>query len=990
MAGLGRGIVALAMVASATLSLPVGAAVAAEPSLEVLNPVEGARVDQGEITVAGRVSTGTADENAWVVYAVDVSGSTTANGFACSDVNLNGSVGEILDCEIEGAIALNTSLAAIPNSQTNIKVGVVPFGSSATIGDVNPAAGVQAFTSPTDDLDVDNDRDRTADVVQVLSSLTSGRVGLFSVGNVGGGTNFDAALNQSFNALESKQGRRIVVLLTDGVGSLTESTLTRGKNLGIEVRPFAISRGSDQCATGGPLRRIAAASGTECVYAPIPSQLTTAIAGQPAAIRDVTVSLDGAPAVTATVDPLGNFTAQLFVAEFGPHTLTVVARFTSGALVSTTRSFTAGTGINYVALGDSYSAGEGITPYLDVPGAGQGCHQSTRGYPRLVGTADAPLPTEALGDVNLDFVACSGAILKNILAVPQIGYNDEQHIIQLPHVDRSTDLVTVSIGGNDAGFSNIVKHCALQFQCFEDEFATLNSGRKLSAGDFLLARTALMLPELQAFYRTLRQRTNDNAAIVVVSYPELFDDGINVRWPCGEAGVFFRDERIWLNDSAELLAGLLSAEANSAGVHFVDVTEVFRGHRVCDGGINTKSEWLVGADVDFNQDGQGGPVETTSFHPNENGAAAYARAISDYLQAQVDAGVALTPSGLPQNPGAARTGLRSGFTSNGVTLDAGVSALTQVTGADWPNIPVDSFPTADQLGYSEEELAEIAAMTFDTPDIDRLQTLRNQDIVECAGSVVPGEHIVLEAAGFKPGTAVSLSVQMVPNDPMKRAVAEELVADATGHVRVSMIVPTDFPPPPDGQEYEGLAGSLAVEFTGIDRQSEGHREVADVMAVGLADSLCASLLASAGDISTDGAAAPSAAITPQVGAFVAVPSFATAAECPSMDLTADNIIFGTSGDDQIIGTNQSDMIVGGDGDDVITGLNGLDVLCGGRGNDIIDGGNAGDNVEGGSGDDAIAGANGPDVLRGGPGTDTANGGSGPDTCEAETLLACER
>jgi hypothetical protein len=65
---------------------------------------------------------------------------------------------------------------------------------------------------------------------------------------------------------------------------------------------------------------------------------------------------------------------------------------------------------------------------------------------------------------------------------------------------------------------------------------------------------------------------------------------------------------------------------------------------------------------------------------------------------------------------------------------------------------------------------------------------------------------VLEAVGFEPGTRVSMSAQMVPHDPMGSAVAAELVADATGQVRVSMIVPTDFMSPPGPPQYEGRSG----------------------------------------------------------------------------------------------------------------------------------------------------------------------------------------
>ncbi|MEU9617250.1 lipase, partial [Streptomyces sp. NPDC048209] len=74
----------------------------------------------------------------------------------------------------------------------------------------------------------------------------------------------------------------------------------------------------------------------------------------------------------------------------------------TAALLALTTLFTASSahaaGINYVALGDSYSAGVGAGSYLSDSGS---CKRSTNAYAYLWKNANAPS--------SFSFVACSGA-----------------------------------------------------------------------------------------------------------------------------------------------------------------------------------------------------------------------------------------------------------------------------------------------------------------------------------------------------------------------------------------------------------------------------------------------------------------------------------------------------------------------------------------------------------------------------------------------------
>lgn len=95
--------------------------------------------------------------------------------------------------------------------------------------------------------------------------------------------------------------------------------------------------------------------------------------------------------------------------------------------------------VDYVALGDSYSSGVGSGSYDSASGA---CKRSTKAYPALWAAANSP--------ASFAFTACSGARTGDVKAN------------QLGPLSSSTDLVSISIGGNDAGFADVMTTCVLQ------------------------------------------------------------------------------------------------------------------------------------------------------------------------------------------------------------------------------------------------------------------------------------------------------------------------------------------------------------------------------------------------------------------------------------------------------------------------------------------------------------------------------------------------
>ncbi|WP_340538951.1 SGNH/GDSL hydrolase family protein [Nocardioides sp. GXZ039] len=233
----------------------------------------------------------------------------------------------------------------------------------------------------------------------------------------------------------------------------------------------------------------------------------------------------------------------------------------------------------YVALGDSYSSGVGTRSYLDD---GTGCQRSNLAFPRLVASQ--------LG-YSLDFRACSGATTTSV-ANSQLGA-----------LSSSTSFVTVSAGGNDAGFSGVLTECAKPFWAG-------NCNRAIDGAQAFIANT---LPaRLSSLYSSIRSRA-PRATVVVVGYPHLF-----MGEDCNAATWFSPAEEARLNETADRLNARLAAAASAAGFRFVNPTSAFTGHAVCD-----DVEWL---------NGLSNPV-TDSYHPNRAGhSAGYAPLVAARLR----------------------------------------------------------------------------------------------------------------------------------------------------------------------------------------------------------------------------------------------------------------------------------------------------------------------------------------------------------------------
>lgn len=220
---------------------------------------------------------------------------------------------------------------------------------------------------------------------------------------------------------------------------------------------------------------------------------------------------------------------------------------------------------SYVALGDSYASGTGTRSYISD---GTSCQRSVYAYPSLIAAARG---------YALNFRACSGA------KIPDVTNN------QINALSSSTAYVTISVGGNDAGFSSVLTECA------KPGWMSNCNG----AIDKAQAYINNTLPgKLSTLYASIRSRA-PGAKVVVVGYPRIFNGE-----DCNAGTWFSPSEESRLNATADLLNSKTSAQAGAKGFSFANPTSRFIGHAVCD-----DVEWLNGLSY---------PV-SESYHPNRTG-----------------------------------------------------------------------------------------------------------------------------------------------------------------------------------------------------------------------------------------------------------------------------------------------------------------------------------------------------------------------------------
>lgn len=254
--------------------------------------------------------------------------------------------------------------------------------------------------------------------------------------------------------------------------------------------------------------------------------------------------------------------------------------------------------IDYVALGDSAASGPLIPNSTGTPG----CLQSDANYPHVL--------AGLIGASTFVDVSCSGARSENITTTPQ-QTGSGPIPIQLDALSPDTDLVTVTIGGNDVDLVSEARGCIN----FSPEPNGASCADALTAGgdDRISDAIAAAAPRWGETFAAIADRAPD-AEIVVVGYGTYVQPG-----GCyGVQPVWARDAD-YLQASVEKLNEALAAEAQSHGATFVDVRPVSVGHDACAAPDQRYLEGVVPANP------------AAPLHPTAAGMAAFARVVADSL-----------------------------------------------------------------------------------------------------------------------------------------------------------------------------------------------------------------------------------------------------------------------------------------------------------------------------------------------------------------------
>jgi lysophospholipase L1-like esterase len=277
---------------------------------------------------------------------------------------------------------------------------------------------------------------------------------------------------------------------------------------------------------------------------------------------------------------------------------------------------------DYLALGDSYISGEGAFHYLQGTDTNNNqCHVSLASYPYLLG--------EELNYNSFHSVACSGAETTDVIDTSK-GYRGQAkpsptrqnledsnristiitnfqqgYIDQLDFVKQyQPKIITISISGNDIGFSARLRQCLGSGSCYGTYEDRLEFVREVNHA----------FPKLVDTYTKLKSAGAADARIYVIGYPQIAKPGGD----CAVNVHMSNDELMFVQYAVDYLDTVIKNAAAKTGVFYVDTQDSFFGHRLCEAGPGSVAMNGITAGNDF-PDILGGPIGRESYHPNAFG-----------------------------------------------------------------------------------------------------------------------------------------------------------------------------------------------------------------------------------------------------------------------------------------------------------------------------------------------------------------------------------
>ncbi|MFI9769605.1 SGNH/GDSL hydrolase family protein [Streptomyces sp. NPDC052415] len=247
--------------------------------------------------------------------------------------------------------------------------------------------------------------------------------------------------------------------------------------------------------------------------------------------------------------------------------------------------------LEYVALGDSYAAAPLVPP---IDPSNLLCARSLADYPHIA--------AKALG-AELTDVSCSGATADH--------FTTSQHLGTKPQFDAltaETDVVSITIGGNDTGLVTTALGCV---NLLPKPVGTSCAARNTKDGvDTVKARIDAWAPKFATTLDQVRQRA-PHSEVFVIGYGNYIRPG-----GCYPTQPIWDVDATYIQGAVDHLSAALRTTSAQNGATYVDTYSLGIGHDTCAAPADRHIEGLVPTHV------------ATPLHPNANGSKAIGHALA--------------------------------------------------------------------------------------------------------------------------------------------------------------------------------------------------------------------------------------------------------------------------------------------------------------------------------------------------------------------------
>ena len=617
--------------------------------------------------------------------------------------------------------------------------------------------------------------------------------------------------------------------------------------------------------------------------------------------------------------------------------------------------------LTVVSLGDSYIAGTGTGNYYSgqgpgfpgptsgVPGPGNNCYQSFSSYPwQYVGMLN-----ENGVPADIWHYACHGAETTDLIP-------------QWQQIDRSirddADIVLISAGGNDVGFSNIVPTCFLS----PSELSGATCDQHLTSAEENISN---VIGRLRQILPTIASEA-PSARVVLMGYPHLASPAPTIF--CNQLETRNAERLTNLQQNHDI------ALINTAR----ELNEIF--------GDNRFSTAIAG-EAFSNRGPCAHPDDALilnvvlsdpfgeSFHPNFDGARRYAQLLLDGRHHER---LPASPP-IPTTPTAGPTMFSSDTRS---TLRASGRAVTlEICGSNMEgqtvNVIFSNNERQSQVGGTAQCLSFTSRQSFGSATFARSRAQLNTAPTEATLDACANATNFEAFCDRVDLPAVDQEPTMFSSDTRStlRASGRAVTLEICGSNMEGQTVNVIF----SNNERQSQVGGTAQCLSFTSRQSFGSATFARSRAQLNTAPTEATLDACANATNFE-------AFCDRVDLSLESPEASPVLLCNGIPVTVDigagdrptsgdDVILGTEGPDTINALEGRDLICGLGGDDVINAGDGADIVLGGEGNDVINAGQGRDVVYGEADDDFVSGGKGKDTLSGGSGNDDLRGNQGTDS-----------